>query len=80
MFRIRIQGSSGSGAALFGWSLSRFFGPAPAPAPTPTPTPILTHRTVNILFLRDPKYDDDDYDCDSDSDSDCDCDCGYGYG
>ena len=32
-----------------------FFGPAPAPAPAPT----LTHRTVNILFLRDPKYDND---------------------
>ena len=27
-----------AGAALFGWSRSRFFGPAPAPAPT------LTHR------------------------------------
>ena len=43
-------------AALFGWSRSRFFGPAP--------TPTLTHRTVNILFLRDPKYDYDDYDYD----------------
>ena len=29
------------GAALFGWSRNRFFGPAPAPTP----------RTVNILFL-----------------------------
>ena len=45
------------GAALFGWSRSRIFGPAPAPTPT--------HRTVNILFLRDPKY---DYDCDYDYD------------
>ena len=34
-----------AGAALFGWSRSRIFGPAP------TPTPTLTHRTVNILFL-----------------------------
>ena len=25
-----------AGAALFGWSRSRFFGPAPAPTPTPT--------------------------------------------
>ena len=49
-------------AALFGWSRSRFFGLAPSTAPTPTPT--LTLRTVNILFLRDPKYDYDfdDYD------------------
>ena len=35
-----------AGAALFGRSRSRFFGPAPAPTPT-----------VNILFLRDPNYD-----------------------
>ena len=28
-------------AALFGWSRSRYFGPAPAPTPTPTPTPTL---------------------------------------
>ena len=34
-----------AGAALFGFSRSRFFGPAPAPTPTPTLT--LTHRTVN---------------------------------
>ena len=33
-----------------------FFGPAPAPNPTPTPTPTPT-PPVNILFLRDPKYD-----------------------
>ena len=38
---------AGAGAALFGWSRSRFFGPAPALTPTPT----LTHRTVNILFF-----------------------------
>ena len=28
------------GAAVFGWSRSRFFGPAPAPATAPTPTPM----------------------------------------
>ena len=68
------------GAALFGWSRSRFFGPAPPPSP------ILTHRTANILFLRDTKYDydydDDDYDDDDyeyDYDYDCDYDCDYGY-
>ena len=33
-----------AGAAVFGWSRSRFLGPAPAPTPT-----------LNILFLRDPK-------------------------
>ena len=27
---------AGAGAALFGWSRNRFFGPGPAPAPTPT--------------------------------------------
>ena len=30
------QKSRVAGAALFGWSRSRFFGPAPAPTPTPT--------------------------------------------
>ena len=47
-------------AALFGWSRSRFLGPAPAPTPI-----YILDSTVNILFLRDPKYDfkyDYDYD------------------
>ena len=30
---------AGAGAALFGCSRRRLFGPAPAPAPAPTPTP-----------------------------------------
>ena len=45
-----------AGAALFGCRQSRFFGLAPAPTPT-SPNLTLTHRTVNILFLRDLKYD-----------------------
>ena len=49
-----------AGAALFGWSRSRFFASAP--------TPIL-----HILFLRDPKYEykhDYDYDYKYDYDYD----------
>ena len=49
-----------AGAALFGWSRSRFIGPAPAPTPTPTPIPtrpVLRSRSRSepVLFWLEPE-------------------------
>ena len=47
MYQLHVHCTRVAGATLFGWSLSRFFGPAPRS---------YSYSTVNILFLRDPKY------------------------
>ena len=63
-----------AGAALFSWSQRCFFGLAPAPTPL--------YSTVNILFLRDYKYDykyNYDYDYKYDYDYDYDYDNEYKY-
>ena len=52
-YSIALQGCQ---SRPFWLELEPFFGPAPAPTPTPI---LLQYSTVNILFLRDPKYDND---------------------